>query len=156
MSEPPEAGVLMALLMEVNQILSSRAEAAEVYARVSDAVRERLGAFCVAVVYVRSAADLTVRALSAAPSFSRSGLSDLLKEGRHVGEMLRALRRGGLYARRLQTERALHMAAVPLMTQRGAQVVFLLALSASEFASVSQETLQLVARLLGSMRPGKG
>jgi Nif-specific regulatory protein len=154
LSEPPEAGVLMALLMEVNHILSSRADAADVYARVSDAVRERLGAVCAAVVYVRSAADLTVRALSAAPSFSRSELSDLLKEGRHVGEMLRALRRGALYARRLQSERASHLTAVPLMTQRG--VFFLLALSAYEFAPVSQETLQLVARLLGSMRPGKG
>jgi Nif-specific regulatory protein len=156
LSKPPEADVLMALLMEVNHILSSRAEAADVYARVSESVRERLGAFCVAVVCVRSASDLGVGALAAAPSFSRSGLSDLLKEGRHVGEMLRALRRGALYARRLQKERALHLTAVPLMTQRGAQVVFLLALSASEFAPVSQETLQLVARLLGSMQPGKG
>ena len=96
MSASPESDVLMALLMEVNHILSSRAEASDVYARGSDAVRERLGVFCVAVVYVRSGADLTVRALSAAPSFSRSELSDLLKEGRHLGEMLRGLRRGAL------------------------------------------------------------
>jgi Nif-specific regulatory protein len=155
LSAASEAGMLMTLLMEVNHLLSSRAEASNVYALVSEAVRERLGAFCVAVIYVKSAADLTVRALSAAASFSRGELSDLLKEGRHVGEMMRALGRGGLYARKLQTERTLHLTAAPLPAQPLRRGGFLLALSASEFAPVAQETLQLVARILGSMRPGK-
>jgi Nif-specific regulatory protein len=154
LSAPPEAGMLMALLMEVNHLLSSRAESADVYARVSETVRERLEALCVAVVYARSAATLTVRALSAAPSFRRSELGDLLKEGCDVGEMTRALRRPGLYARKLRTERALHLTAAPLPAQRGSQSFFLLALSASAFAPVAQETLQLVARLLGSIQPG--
>jgi len=147
--------MLMALLMEVNHLLSGAAEATDVYARVSEAVRERLGAFCVAVVYARSAANLTVRASSAAPPFSRSELSDLLKESCDIGEMTRGLRRAGLYARKLQTERALHLTAIPLLAQRGNQSVFLLALSASELAPAAQETLQLVARLLGSAQPGK-
>src|SRR5262245_20673281 len=80
LSAATEAGALMALLMEVNHLLSGAAEATDVYARVSESVRERLGAFCVAVVCARSAATLTARALSAAPSFSRSELGDLLKE----------------------------------------------------------------------------
>ncbi len=154
MSAPPEAGMLVALLMEVNHLLSSRAESADVYARVSETVRERLEALCVAVVYARSAATLTVRALSAAPSFRRSELGDLLKEGCDVREMTRALRRPGLYARKLRTERALHLTAAPLPAQRGSHSFFLLALSASAFAPVAQETLQLVARLLGSIQPG--
>jgi Nif-specific regulatory protein len=155
MHAPAEAVPLMALLMEVNRLMGGAAEAADVYALISESVRKRLGAFCVAVVQVRSAAALTVRALSTAPSFPPSELSDLLKEGRYAGEMIRALRRAGIYARKLQTERALHVAAVQLPAQRGNRQFFLLALSAFEFAPVAQETLQLVARLLSSIQSAK-
>jgi Nif-specific regulatory protein len=145
----------MALLMEVNHLLSGASRSTDVYTRVSEVLRERLEAFCVAVVHAGGAANLTVRALSAAPSFSRSQLGDLLKEGSHVGEIMRALRRAGLYARKLQTERALHLTAAPLKWEQSGHTIFLLALSASEFTPVAQETLQLVARLLNSIRPGK-
>lgn len=155
MSAIPDHGTLMALLMEVNHLLSGAAEATDVYARVSEAVRERLGAFCVAVAYASGAAPLTVLALSAAPSFRQSELSELLKEGRQMEEMMRALRRAGLYARKLETESALQLTAIPAPTRRGGQSVFLLALSASEFAPVAQEALLLVARLLGSIQPAK-
>jgi len=150
-----EAGMLMALLIEVDRLLSGAAETVEIYARVSEVVCERLGAFCVAVVCARSATNLTVRALSAASPFRRSELSDLLKEGCDVGEMMRTLRRAGLYARKLQTERASHLTAALLPAQRGNQSCFLLALSASAFAPVAQDTLQLVARLLSSIQPVK-
>jgi Nif-specific regulatory protein len=154
----------MALLMEVNHLMDGAAEATDVYAHVSEAVRERLGAFCVAVVHIRSGADLTVRALSTAPSFPPSELSDLLSEGRHVGEMMQALDREGLYERKLQTDRVLNLVAVPLPARRGNRgnrgnrgkpKGFLLALGAFEFAPVAQETLQLVARLLSSIQPAK-
>ncbi|HZF37881.1 MAG TPA: sigma 54-interacting transcriptional regulator [Blastocatellia bacterium] len=68
---------------------------------------------------------------------------------------MRALGRDGLYTRKLRTARVLHLTAAPLPAQRGNQQVFLLALSAFEFAPVAQDTLQLVARLLSSIRPGK-
>jgi transcriptional regulator with GAF, ATPase, and Fis domain len=151
-----EAVKLMALLIEVNQLMSGTAEAADVYALVSESVRKRLGVYGVAVVQVSGAATLAVRALSTAPSFPPSELSDLLKEGRHAGEMIRASRRAALYSRKLQTERALHMVAAPLPGQRGDRQVFLLALSGGEFAAAAQEALQLVARLLSSTQPTRG
>lgn len=150
-----EACALMALLTEVNHLMGVTADATDVYARVSESVRERLGVFCVAVIHVRSSANLTVRALSAAPAFPPGELGDLLKEGRYVREMIRASRRADLYARKLRTERVSHMIAVPLPARRGNQQGFLLTLSASELTPVAQETLQLVARLLGSMQPAK-
>ncbi|MBO0724963.1 MAG: sigma-54-dependent Fis family transcriptional regulator [Blastocatellia bacterium] len=159
----PEAGTLMALLTEINHLMDGTAETTEIYAQVGRAVREGLGAFCVAIVHlgsgvgsgVGSATNLTVCALSTAPSFRPSELSDLLKEGRQTGEMMRALGRAGLYARKLQTERVLHLTAARLPAQRGGQKGFLLALSDFEFAPVEQETLRLVARLLGSIRPAR-
>ncbi|HEY6400896.1 MAG TPA: sigma-54 dependent transcriptional regulator [Blastocatellia bacterium] len=151
----------MDLLIGVNHLMEGTVEATEVYARVSEAVRERLGALCIAIIHVRSVADLTVRALSTAPSFRPSELNDLLKEGRHVGEMMRAARRNGLYERKLQTEGILNLVAAPLPSQRsnqrghrGRQVV-LLALGAFEFAPVAKQALQLVARLLSSIHPVK-
>jgi DNA-binding NtrC family response regulator len=159
LSAPPEAGTLMALLMEVNRLMDGTAEPKENYERISEAVREGVGAFCVAVVHVRnsvrSAANLTVCALSTAPSFRPSELSDLLKDWRRVGEMMRALGRAGLYARKLQTERVLHLTAARLPAQRGNQQGFLLALTEFEFSPVERETLQLVARLLGPIRPAR-
>jgi Nif-specific regulatory protein len=154
LSAPAEAGALMTLLMGVNHLLSSRAEAADVYARVSEAIRERMDAFCVAVVFAKGATNLIVRALSAAPSFGRSELKALLKEDCDVKEMMRALRHAGLYAGKLRTELGLCLTAVSLPARRGDQSGFLLALSASAFAPVAQEALQLVARLLGSIQPG--
>jgi transcriptional regulator with GAF, ATPase, and Fis domain len=163
--EPTEAYRLMDLLMAVNHLIEGTAEATEVYARVSEAVRERLGALCIAIVHVRSVANLTVRALSTATSFRLSELNDLLKDGRHVGEMMRAARRNGLYERKLQTERILNLVAAPLPAQRsnqrgplghrGRQQDFLLALGAFEFTPVAQQALQLVARLLSSIHPVK-
>src|SRR5262249_40209122 len=114
LSEPPEADTLMALLTEVNHLLGGRVGAKDVYARVIEAVRERLGAFCVAVVYAGRAANPEALALSIsperspeAPSFRRSELSDWLKEGRLITEMAQALGRAGVYSRKLRTERAL-------------------------------------------------
>ncbi len=150
---PTEAGALISLLMEVDHLLNSRVEATEIYARVSDVVRERLEAVCVAVVYAKGASDLTVRAFSATPSFRLSELSELFKEGRDVGEMMRSLRGAGLYARKLQTRRSSYLTAARLPAQRGVHTCFLLALSATALKPVARQTLQLVARLLGSARP---
>src|SRR5262249_43446537 len=121
----------------------------------SEAIRERLEAFCVAVVYAKGATNLTVRALSAARSFRRSELSGLLKEDCDVGEIMRALRRTGLYAQKLRTERAWRLTAVPLVTQWSDRQGFLLALSAAAYHPIVHDTLRLVARLLGSMQPNK-
>ncbi len=151
----PDSGMLMALLTEVNHLLSGPSGATDVYARVSEAVRERMGAFCVAVGSAGGAADLSVRALSSSASFRRRELSDLLKEGCDVAEMMRALRRAGLYARKLRTERALYLTAVPLVRRRSERMGFLLALSASAYAPVAIDTLRLVARLLGSIQPAR-
>jgi transcriptional regulator with GAF, ATPase, and Fis domain len=156
--EPAEADRLMDLLMAVNHLMDGTAGATEVYARVSEAVREGLGALCIAIVHVRSVADLTVRALSTAPSFRPSELNDLLKEGRHVREMMRAARRNGLYERKLQTERILNLVAAPLPERRSnhqGRRGFLLALGAFEFAPVARHALQLAARLLSSIHPVK-
>jgi Nif-specific regulatory protein len=150
-----DSGKLMALLMEVNYLLSSPVEATDIYARISKAVSERLGAICVAVVDARGATNLTARALSANSPFRQSELGDLLKEGCDLREMTRDLRRSGLYARKLRTERALYLTAVPLIRQRNDRSSFLLALSASALDPVAQDTLRLVARLLGSIQPGE-
>src|SRR5262245_44300149 len=109
-------GGMLALLMEVNHLLNSLAETADLYEQVSKAVRERLKAMCVAVV--DAGATLNVRALSATPTFHRDKMGDLLKEGCDPGELKRTLRHAGLYARKLRTERALYLTAVPLFRQR--------------------------------------
>lgn len=160
---PVESDRLMTLLIEVNRLIGGAADVTDVYARVVEAVRELLDALCVAVVHARSgagrAANLTVRASSTSPSFPASEFSDLLKEGRHIGELIRALGREGLYAQKLQTKRVLNLVAAPLPAQRGNRGKFqgfLLAFGAVEFAPDAQETLQLVARLLSSIRPAKG
>src|SRR5262249_16799555 len=148
MSEPAEAApdprMLMALLTEINHLLNSPAEAMDVYARVSEAIRERLEAFCVAVVYAKGATNLTARGLSAARCFRRSELSGLLKEDCDVGEIMRALRRTGLYAQKLRTERAWRLTAVPLVTQWSDRQGFLLALSAAAYHPIVHDTLRLV------------
>src|SRR5262249_11168003 len=80
LSAPPEADALMYLMIEVNRLMDGMADTAENYARISGAVREGLGVFCVAIVHVgngfRSASNLTVCALSTAVSFRPSELSD--------------------------------------------------------------------------------
>ncbi|HKQ72511.1 MAG TPA: sigma-54 dependent transcriptional regulator [Blastocatellia bacterium] len=146
---------LMALLMEVNQLLRSPVEATDIYARISKTVSERLGALCVAVMDARDTTNLTVRCLFATSPFRRSELIDLLKEGYDVRGMIWDLRREGLYSRKLRTERGLYLTAAPIIRQRSDRSSFLLALSASAFAPAAQDTLQLVARLLGSIQPGK-
>jgi transcriptional regulator with GAF, ATPase, and Fis domain len=153
-SDSGEAGMMLALLMEVNHLLSSPAETTRLYERVSEVVRAQMNAICIAVA--DGSTNMTVRALSASPSFQSSKMSELLKKGCDLGELRQKLRRAGFYARKLQTEPALYLTAVPISWQRTHWTGYLLALSASALAPVTQDMLRLVARLLGSIHPAKG